>query len=81
MGKKKDKSHKILKPRGPLLPPNKRHKSVKDYDRKRAKMGEMWITKKFKELFEDFINRGITKFGDGLEIGLDWLVNKIEDSK
>ena len=37
MGKKKDKSYKTFKPRGPLLPPNKRHKSVKDYDRKETR--------------------------------------------
>ena len=35
MGNKKDKSYKTFKPRGPLLPPNKRHKNDKDYDRKK----------------------------------------------
>jgi len=37
MGKKKDKSYKILKVRGQLLPPNKAHKSKKVYDRKKLK--------------------------------------------
>ena len=52
MGKKKDRSHKTFKPRGPLIPPNKRHKSVKDYDRKKEKsVGEEWVDNKHPELF------------------------------
>jgi len=34
---KKDKTHKLMKPRGPLLPPNRKHKSEKMYDRKKGK--------------------------------------------
>jgi len=54
MGKKKDKSYKTFKPRGPLLPPNKRHKSAKDYDRKRdkglyPKLYFKWLKDKFEE--------------------------------
>ena len=50
MGKKKNKSYKTFKPRGPLLPPNKRHKSVKDYDRKRDKnIYPKWLEDKFEE--------------------------------
>ena len=42
MGKKKDKKHKLVKPRGPLIPPNKPHKSKKAYDRKKAKGVIAW---------------------------------------
>ena len=35
--KKKSLSYKLLKPRGCLVPPNKSHRSKKDYDRKREK--------------------------------------------
>jgi hypothetical protein len=39
---KKDKKHKLVKPRGPLIPPNKPHKSKKAYDRKKAKGVIAW---------------------------------------
>jgi hypothetical protein len=35
--KKKGESHKLLKARGSLIPPNRPHKSKKAYDRRKAK--------------------------------------------
>ena len=55
MGSKKDKSYKTFKPRGPLLPPNKRHKSNKDYDRQKSKL-----------IFEKFLDR-IKFYGHNVE--------------
>lgn len=46
MGKRKDKSYKTFKPRGPLIPPTKHHKSVKDYNRKRDKQIPNWEDEK-----------------------------------